>query len=63
MGAFPGLVEAGQAVAEVTRRGLQPAALELLDRTCLRAVEEWKHLGLDPEPCPSIESERDRQPP
>ena len=47
VGAFGSLVDAGQAVALVTRRGLTPSALELLDRTCLQAVEEWKHLGLE----------------
>lgn len=46
VGAFGSVVAAGAAVAASTRRGLLPAALELLDRTCLRAVEEWKHLGL-----------------
>jgi glycolate oxidase len=46
VGAFDSVVAAGAAVAEATRRGLLPAALELLDRTCLQAVEEWKHLGL-----------------
>jgi glycolate oxidase len=47
VGAFPDLVSAGRAVAEVTRRGLIPSALELLDRACLEAVEEWRHLGLE----------------
>jgi glycolate oxidase len=47
VGAFPTLVSAGHAVAEVTRRGLIPSALELLDRACLEAVEEWKHLGVE----------------
>ena len=47
VGAFPTLVSAGHAVAEVTRRGLIPSALELLDRTCLEAVEDWKRLGLE----------------
>jgi glycolate oxidase len=47
VGAFASLVAAGRAVALATRRGLQPMALELLDRTCLAAVEEWKHLGLE----------------
>ncbi|WP_307834267.1 FAD-binding oxidoreductase [Paractinoplanes lichenicola] len=47
VGAFGSVVAAGEAVAAVTRAGLVPAALELLDRTCLRAVEEWKHLGLE----------------
>jgi glycolate oxidase len=48
VGAFADLVDAGRAVAEVTRRGLTPSALELMDRTCLEAVEEWKQLGLEP---------------
>lgn len=47
VGAFSDLVSAGTAVAEVTRRGLVPCALELLDRACLEAVEEWKRLGLE----------------
>jgi glycolate oxidase len=46
VGAFADVVAAGRAVAMSTRRGLLPAALELLDRTCLEAVEQWKHLGL-----------------
>jgi glycolate dehydrogenase FAD-linked subunit len=47
VGAFADLVTSGQAVAQITRRGLTPAALELLDRVCLEAVEEWKHMGLE----------------
>ncbi len=47
VGNFASLVDAGQAVAIVTRRGLTPSALELLDRACLQAVEDWKHLGLE----------------
>jgi glycolate oxidase len=47
VGAFGSLVDAGRAVAAVTRAGLIPSALELLDRACLEAVEEWKHLGLE----------------
>ncbi|MEV5570564.1 FAD-linked oxidase C-terminal domain-containing protein [Spirillospora sp. NPDC052269] len=46
VGAFGDLVSAGRAVAEVTARGLVPAALELLDRFTLEAVEKWKHLGI-----------------
>ena len=46
VGAFGGLVDAGEAVSLITRRGLTPSVLELLDRACLTAVEEWKHLGL-----------------
>ena len=47
VGAFGNLVDAGRAVALVTRRGLTPSALELLDRVCLQAVEDWKHLGIE----------------
>jgi glycolate oxidase len=47
--AFGDLVGAGLAVAQITRRGLTPAVLELLDRACLEAVENWKHLGLEPD--------------
>ena len=36
----------GAAVAGVIDRGLEPAMLELIDRHCLAAVNEWKHLGL-----------------
>ena len=46
VGAFRDLVTAGEAVSLITRRGLVPSVLELLDRACLTAVEEWKHLGL-----------------
>ncbi|HEY1529459.1 MAG TPA: FAD-linked oxidase C-terminal domain-containing protein [Galbitalea sp.] len=46
IGYFPSLGAAGTAVAEVSRAGIIPAALELIDRTCLRAVEEWQHFGL-----------------
>jgi glycolate oxidase len=48
VGAFDRLVDAGRAVALCTRRGFQPVALELLDRACIEAVEEWKHLGIEP---------------
>jgi glycolate oxidase len=47
VGAFSTLVDAGRAVAHATALGLTPSALELLDRVCLEAVEEWKHLGLE----------------
>jgi glycolate oxidase len=47
VGAFGDLVTAGEAVSLITRTGLSPSVLELLDRTCLTAVEDWKHLGLE----------------
>jgi glycolate oxidase len=47
VGAFDTVVAAGEAVAATTRNGLVPAALEMLDKFTLQAVEDWKHLGLD----------------
>ena len=47
VGAFADLVTSGQAVAQITRRGLTPAVLELLDQASLEAVEDWKHMGIE----------------
>jgi glycolate oxidase len=46
VGSFASLTAAGEAVAAIAAAGILPAALELIDRTCVRAVEEWQHLGL-----------------
>jgi glycolate oxidase len=46
VGYFDSLVAAGEAVAAVTAAGVVPSALELIDRHCLRAVDEWRHMGL-----------------
>ncbi|HEX5404738.1 MAG TPA: FAD-linked oxidase C-terminal domain-containing protein [Pseudonocardiaceae bacterium] len=46
VGYFPSTVAAGHAVAAVAAAGITPSALELVDRHCLRAVDEWRHLGL-----------------
>jgi glycolate oxidase len=45
-GFFPSLVAAGIAVRAVGAAGINPSALELMDRYCLRAVDDWKHMGL-----------------
>ena len=47
VGFFASLVAAGEAVAAVARAGVVPSALELLDRHCLKAVNDWKNLGLE----------------
>jgi glycolate oxidase len=44
---FPTVEAAGDAVASMTARGLEPATLELMDRETILAVDDWKHLGLD----------------
>jgi glycolate oxidase len=46
VGFFDTLASVGDAVAGVTAAGLQPAIFELVDRHCLRAVEEWKRMDL-----------------
>jgi glycolate oxidase len=46
VGFFDTLSAAGAAVAGVTRAGVAPAAFELVDRHCLRAVNEWRNAGL-----------------
>jgi glycolate oxidase len=43
---FADVVDAGRAVTSIMRR-LRPAALELMDRTSVRAVEAQLHMGLD----------------
>ncbi len=48
-GYFPSTVAAGEAVAAVAAAGITPSALELVDRHCLRAVDEWKNMGLSVE--------------
>jgi glycolate oxidase len=46
VGSFPSLTSAGEAVAAISAAGIIPSALEIIDRTCLRAVDEWQGLGL-----------------
>ncbi|KQX08371.1 MULTISPECIES: FAD-binding oxidoreductase [unclassified Leifsonia] len=48
VGYFPSLHAAGVAVAGIASAGIIPAALELIDSTCLRAVDDWQQWGL---PC------------
>ncbi len=47
VGVFATLPAAGQAVAEVIARGLQPSLLELMDNATILAIDDWKHVGLD----------------
>ncbi|WP_052337043.1 FAD-binding oxidoreductase [Nocardioides alkalitolerans] len=48
-GYFSSVVDAGSAVRAVAAAGLTPAALELVDRHCLEAVDAWKQMGLSVE--------------
>jgi glycolate oxidase len=45
---FPSLVDAGRAVTRIVSE-LRPAALELMDRAAMAAVEQVRPMGLDPE--------------
>ncbi|WP_035289422.1 FAD-binding oxidoreductase [Actinokineospora spheciospongiae] len=45
-GYFSSAVDAGRAVAAVAQARLTPSALELVDRHCLAAVDQWKDMGL-----------------
>lgn len=47
VGSFPSLQAAGAAVAAVVKAGRKPSLLELIDQATLRAIDDWKHLGLD----------------
>jgi glycolate oxidase len=42
---FPGFAAAARAVTAILQARLQPSLLELLDRTTLLAIDEWKQLG------------------
>jgi glycolate oxidase len=48
-GYFDSVVAAGHAVYEVGAAGIVPSALELVDRHCLAAVDQWKNMGLSVE--------------
>jgi glycolate oxidase len=47
VGVFATLPAAGAAVNDVMRTGLRPSLLELMDNATIRAVDDWKHVGLD----------------
>lgn len=49
VGYFDSVGQAGDAVRATAAAGLRPAALELVDRHCLRAVDAWKNRGLSAE--------------
>ncbi|WP_425329917.1 FAD-binding oxidoreductase [Streptomyces sp. Qhu-G9] len=46
VGYFDSVGQAGDAMRATAAAGLRPAALELVDRHCLRAVDAWKNMGL-----------------
>lgn len=47
VGSFPSLRSAAEAVAAIVRTGVRPALMELMDRATVRAINDWKRMGLD----------------
>lgn len=45
---FTSLRDAAAAVAAIIAAGCDPSLLELMDRTTLEAIDEWKNIGLEP---------------
>jgi glycolate dehydrogenase FAD-linked subunit len=56
---FASVDAAGEAVAAMTRNGLVPVTLELLDHETIVAVDDWHHLGLDREAAAMLMVESD----
>jgi glycolate oxidase len=56
---FASVDAAGDAVATMTRNGLVPVTLELLDHETILAVDGWHHLGLDREAAAMLMVESD----
>ncbi|GII62395.1 FAD-linked oxidase [Sphaerisporangium krabiense] len=44
---FPSLRAAGDAVAAIVAAGCRPSLLELMDRGTLKAIDDWKNIGLE----------------
>lgn len=44
---FKSLISAGRAVSELTRDGVSPSLLEIMDQTTLAAVESYRRMDLD----------------
>jgi glycolate oxidase len=55
---FPTLEQSGAAIASI-RRAMVPSLLELMDRRTVRAVENWKHLGLDTDAAAMVVAQSD----
>ena len=57
---FPTVESAGDAVARMTRAGVEPCTLELMDRVTIAAVDDWHNLGLDRSAAALLMVESDR---
>lgn len=59
VGSFPATAAAGAAVAAVVAAGITPSLLELIGRATLRAIHEWKHMGIDGDPAAMLIAQAD----
>ena len=59
VGSFPSLRSAAEAVSGIVRQGLGPSLLELIDQNTLRAINEWKNMGLDHETAAMLVAQAD----
>ena len=57
---FATIEAAGAAVAAMTRAGIEPCTLELMDRVTIAAVDDWHNLGLDRDAAALLLIESDR---
>jgi glycolate oxidase len=46
LAAFPQVVQSGHAISAILGAGILPAAMEMMDNACIRAVEAYKPAGL-----------------
>lgn len=47
VGSFPSMRAAAEAVAGIVRQGIGPSLLELIDQFTLKAINDWKNMGID----------------
>ena len=47
VGSFPSMRAAAEAVAGIVRQGIGPSLLELIDQNTLKAINDWKNMGID----------------
>ncbi|WP_156485856.1 FAD-linked oxidase C-terminal domain-containing protein [Crenobacter luteus] len=62
MASFDDVARGGDAVAAIIAAGIIPAGLEMMDRACARAVEEFVHAGYDTDAAAILLCESDGTP-
>jgi len=62
LASFPSVVQSGHAITKILSSGILPAALELMDNACIRAVEAYQPCGLPVEDAALVIIEVDGHP-